>query len=113
MDQFVYKVITAAEWGIAQTAGVFQGSPVDDESGFIHFSSQGQLAETLAKHFAGQADLVSLKVDTSQLSDMKWEPSRDGALFPHLYSELPVTTVVESQAIPLNAATGIHDISKI
>lgn len=87
----IYKVCPAAEWSGAVAAGAFRGSPVDLRDGFIHFSTGAQLAETVRRHFAGQADLVIVAVDPLRLGDrLRWEPSRGGALFPHLYGELPV-----------------------
>ena len=87
----IYKICTAAEWREAEQAGVYRGSAVDHRDGFIHFSTAEQAAETAAKWFAGQRDLVLVAVDADALGDrLKWEPSRGGALFPHLYGELPL-----------------------
>ena len=80
-----------------QRAGVFRGSEIDRRDGFIHFSTAAQAVETAAKHFAGQRDLLLLYVDTATLGDkLKWEPSRGGALFPHLYGDLPLAAVTRS-----------------
>ena len=85
----IYKICTASEWREAERAGVYRGSAVDAKDGFIHFSTAEQAAETAAKWFAGQRDLVLVAVDADALGDkLKWEPSRGGALFPHLYGEL-------------------------
>jgi uncharacterized protein (DUF952 family) len=87
----IYKVCPAAEWHDAVAAGVYRGSAVDLRDGFIHFSTGAQLAETLRRHFIGQRDLVLVVVDPDDLgAGLRWEPSRGGALFPHLYGELPV-----------------------
>lgn len=100
----IYKIMTAAEWAAAKAAGVYEGSAHDRRDGFIHFSTAGQAAETAAKHFAGQADLMLLAIDPPPLgAALKWEPSRGGALFPHLYAPLPVSTVVEAYELPLGA----------
>jgi uncharacterized protein (DUF952 family) len=89
---FVYKVCSASEWREAVARGVYRGSTVDQRDGFIHFSTTEQLQETLRRHFAGQKDLVVVAIDAGSLGDrMRWEPSRGGDLFPHLYGELPVT----------------------
>lgn len=88
----IYKIVPAALWRAAEAAGVFAGSPVDVRDGFIHFSTKAQLAETAAKHFAGQTDLLLVEVDAGQL-DIRWEPSRGGALFPHLYGVLRMSAV--------------------
>ena len=82
--------------------GVFHGAPIDLQDGFIHFSDAKQVAETAAKHFAGQADLLLLHVDTASLGDkLKWEPSRGGALFPHLYGPLALDAVRKVEPLPL------------
>ncbi len=87
----IYKVCSTAEWQAAASAGVFRGSAVDLRDGFIHFSTGAQLAETLRRHFAGQVDLVLVEVDPAELGALlRWEPSRGGELFPHLYGHLPV-----------------------
>jgi uncharacterized protein (DUF952 family) len=90
----IYKICERALWEEAQAARVFAGSPVDVRDGFIHFSTAAQLADTAAKHFAGRSDLLLLAVDAEALSAaLKWEPSRGGELFPHLYAALPLTAV--------------------
>src|SRR5690242_13844215 len=92
----IYKVLRPAEWATAQARNVFAGSPVDLRDGFIHFSTAGQLEETISRHFAGERDLVVLEIDAAPLGEkLKWEPSRGGALFPHLYGELPLSAVLE------------------
>ena len=98
----VYKICPAALWREAERTGVFRGSPVDLRDGFIHFSTAEQVAETAAKHFAGQHDLVLLGVDTAMLGErLKWERSRGGALFPHLYGELDPAAVMQIDPLPL------------
>src|SRR5215468_7405122 len=100
----IYKICTAAEWNAAVQAGAFRGSLVDVRDGFIHFSTAEQVAETAAKHFAGQADLVLVAVDADSLgADLKWEPSRGGALFPHLYADLQVRAVSWVKPLPLDS----------
>lgn len=87
----VYKISPRTEWEAAVEAGTFAGAPVDLADGFIHFSTAEQVAETAAKHFRGQGDLVLVAVDAAALgAQLKWEPSRGGALFPHLYAPLDV-----------------------
>jgi uncharacterized protein (DUF952 family) len=101
----IYKICTAAEWRQAEQTGVYRGSAVDQSDGFIHFSTAAQAAETAAKHFAGQSDLVLLTVDAAMLGDLlKWEPSRGGALFPHLYGELALAAVRAVAPLPLDAS---------
>jgi uncharacterized protein (DUF952 family) len=92
--QTAYKILTAAQWAQFSADGVFRGAPVDLADGYIHLSTAQQLDETLSKHFAGQSDLVILSVDLAQLGDaVRWEVSRGGALFPHIYADLPLTAV--------------------
>jgi uncharacterized protein (DUF952 family) len=98
----LYKICPTALWREATRDGVFRGSEHDLRDGFIHFSTAEQLAETAAKHFAGQDDLLLIAVDGAALGDaLKWEPSRGGALFPHLYGELALNAVVSVAALPL------------
>ena len=98
----VYKICPAALWREAEREGVFRGSPVDHKDGFIHFSSAEQAAETAAKHFVGQCDLVLLRVDAASLGDrLKWEPSRGAKLFPHLYGDLDLKAVTQVDPLPL------------
>ncbi|QCI65477.1 DUF952 domain-containing protein [Phreatobacter stygius] len=94
MTMTIYKIAQRAAWDEARAAGRFAGAPVDLADGYIHFSTAGQVAETAAKHFAGQDDLVLAAIDAGALGPaLKWEASRGGALFPHLYAELAMTAV--------------------
>jgi uncharacterized protein (DUF952 family) len=98
----LYKICPAALWREAETAGRFRGSPVDRKDGFIHFSTAAQVAETAAKHFAGQDNLLLVSVDSAALgAALKWEPSRGGALFPHLYGTLDLKAVRQVVPLPL------------
>lgn len=98
----VYKICPLALWREAERAGEFSGAEVDRKDGFIHFSTAGQVAETAAKHFAGQRDLVLIAVDADALGPaLRWEPSRGGALFPHLYGPLPLAAAVWTKPLPL------------
>jgi uncharacterized protein (DUF952 family) len=98
----IYKILPAPLWNEAQRAGVFRGAPVDLADGYIHFSTAEQAAETAAKHFAGQAGLVLLHVEAEALGPaLRWEPSRGGALFPHLYAELDLKHVTRADPLPL------------
>ena len=92
----IYKICTEALWLEAKRLGVFTGAPVDHEDGYIHFSTEEQLASTAAKYFAGQPNLVLLTIETDALDAdiLKFEPARGGALFPHLYGPLPLEAVV-------------------
>jgi uncharacterized protein (DUF952 family) len=98
----LYKICPAPLWRDAECDGTFRGSPVDLRDGFIHFSTAAQVAETAARHFAGASDLVLVRVDAGRLGDrVKWEPSRGGALFPHLYGALDLTAVTWVAPLPL------------
>jgi uncharacterized protein (DUF952 family) len=100
----IYKICDSALWREAERAGVFTGAPVDHADGFIHFSTAAQVAETAARHFAGQADLLLVAVDATALgSALRYEPSRGGALFPHLYVSLPLSAVRWVKPLPLGA----------
>ena len=97
----IYKVTNRSEWKAAKDAGVFAGAPVDFEDGYIHFSTEEQVRETVEKHFQGQTELLLLCVEFSRLGhEIKWEESRGGQLFPHLYSQLPIEAVVEVIDLP-------------
>ena len=90
-----YKVLTAAQMEELEHERVFKGAPVDLADGYIHLSTAEQLAETIDKHFAGQQDLWLVAVDLDALAEsVKWEPSRGGQLFPHIYGPLPLEAVV-------------------
>ena len=107
-DRLVYKICTEAEWAEARHAGTVPPSADDRRDGFVHLSTGAQVAATAAKHFTGAVDLVLLAVESERIqSGLKWEPSRGGALFPHLYSALPVGAVVWARPMPLGA-DGLH-----
>jgi len=104
VSQLIYKILSAAEWQAAEREGVFKGSGIDLNDGFIHFSTAEQAAETAAKHFAGQTGLVLVAVDAEQLGAvLKWEVSRGGQLFPHLYASLATRDVAWVKPLPLDA----------
>lgn len=87
----IYKLVDEAAWRAAEQTGMFAGAPVDLADGYIHFSAADQLAETAARHFAGVPGLLLVAVDAARFGEaLRWEPSRGGALFPHLYAPLPV-----------------------
>ncbi|MFQ5626822.1 MAG: DUF952 domain-containing protein [Methyloligellaceae bacterium] len=102
MSEIIYKICPREAWARAIEAGVYTGAPVDLADGYIHLSSVAQVMETAAKHFAGQDDLLLIAVDAGQLGDdLKWEPSRGGALFPHLYGPLAMNAVLSAEPLPL------------
>lgn len=90
----IYKICQSALWREAERAGVFTGAPVDAADGYIHFSTADQVRETAARHFAGADDLMLVAVDPGALGPaLRYEPSRGGALFPHLYGSMPLSAV--------------------
>lgn len=98
----VYKILPRAAWEAACRAGAYTGSDDDRRDGYIHFSARHQLAATAAKYFRGQPDLVVVVLDAAALgAALKWEPSRGGDLFPHLYAPLPVAAARAVVALPL------------
>ena len=102
MTDLVYKIVPSPLWRDAESTGTFRGAPVDLADGFIHFSTAGQARETAAKHFAGRGDLLLVAVDARTLgAALRWEPSRGGALFPHLYGPLPLAAVRSVVELPL------------
>jgi uncharacterized protein (DUF952 family) len=97
----IYKICERASWRAAEQAGSYRGSTVDARDGFIHFSTAAQVAETAARHFAQQTDLLLVAVDGDALGDaLKWEKSRGGDLFPHLYAALPLAAVRWARPLP-------------
>ena len=99
----IYKILPQADWEAARAAGRFEGSAVDLKDGFIHFSPAAQAPETARRHFAGQAGLVVLEVEGDELGEaLKWEPSRGGELFPHLYGVLEAARVRGVTEAPLD-----------
>jgi len=102
MPPAVYKICDVALWRAAERAGAFHGAPIDIADGYIHFSTAAQVAETAARHFAGVSGLVLVAVDADALgAALRFEPSRGGALFPHLYGPLPMAAVLWAKPLPL------------
>ena len=100
----VFKIVATEEWRAAQATGAYAGAAVDRADGYIHFSTAEQAPETAAKWFAGRDDLTLVAVDAEALrAHLRWEPSRGGALFPHLYAPLPMSAVLWSRPLPLGA----------
>lgn len=103
----IFKIFRAEEWAAFDAAGETRGAPIDLADGYIHFSTAAQAEETAAKHFAGQDDLMLLALEADTLGDkLIWEPSRGGALFPHLYRPMRRDEVLWAKPLPLE--DGIH-----
>lgn len=100
MPQLIYKIVDTPTWQAAEASGEFSGASIDLQDGYIHFSTGDQVQETVDKHFAGQADLLLVTVDAESLGQaLRWEPSRGGDLFPHLYSNLSLQHVTSVRPI--------------
>ena len=96
----IYKILSADDWREAERSGRYRGSPDDKRDGFIHFSTNEQTLGTYEKYFSGKPDLMLTAIDADALgAALKWEPSRGGALFPHLYGELPLSAVRWSRVL--------------
>lgn len=106
----IYKILPRLDWEAALASRRFDGSAADRADGFIHFSTAAQAQETARRHFTGQADLVVLAVEADDLGPaLRWEPSRGGELFPHLYAHLDAFLVREVTEAPL-AADGVPQV---
>ena len=108
MDTPIYKIVSRSLWREAEAKGRFEGAPVDLKDGYIHFSTGAQIRETAERHFSGEDGLLLLAIDATALgAALKWEPSRGGQLFPHLYGPLALNTVLWIEDLPL-APDGHH-----
>jgi uncharacterized protein (DUF952 family) len=104
MTQPIYKIAPRALWRAAEAKGTFDGAPIDHADGYIHFSTAAQAVQTAAKHFAGQNDLVLIAVEAERLGPaLRYDVSRGGDLFPHLYAPLPLNAVLWIKPLPLGS----------
>ena len=110
--EFVYKILDEKEWKEAKKNGVYSGTTKDIEDGYIHFSEQQQIQETLKLFYPNQENLVLLKVHTLKLEHLLWEQASNGDMYPHLYSPLDTSTVVDEYELPLNE-DGRHELPEI
>lgn len=104
--RILYKIVSAAEWRAAVARGVFEGAAVDLRDGFIHLSTAQQVRETAARHFAGQDGLLLVGFREAELANLKWEPSRGGDLFPHVYGVIDPARAASQDPLPLE--NGVH-----
>lgn len=112
METRIYKIVTKTLWAEAEKKGRFEGAPVDQNDGYIHFSTAAQTRKTVEKHFAAATDLLLVEADATQLGgDLRWETSRGGALFPHLYGHFTLDSVLSVCELPL-ASDGLHVFPK-
>ncbi|KJC33877.1 glutathione S-transferase [Bradyrhizobium sp. LTSP885] len=109
----IYKITPASAWREAERQGVYRGSADDKRDGFIHFSTASQVAETVRKHYQGETGLFLVAVDGDALGDaLRWEPSRNDELFPHLYGELDLGAVIEILSLHARSDGG-HDVPEL
>jgi uncharacterized protein (DUF952 family) len=110
----IYKIVPRQLWAAAEATGRFDGAPVDVADGFIHFSTAAQVRETAARHFSGQRDLLLVAIRVAALDEaaLRWELSRGGALFPHLYAALPLSAVAFVRDLP-PGLDGRHDFGDL
>jgi uncharacterized protein (DUF952 family) len=102
-NMMIYKILPESEWTAALAVGAFQGSGIDMADGYIHFSTAAQMVETAAKHFTARPNLILVAVDDTVLGDaLKYEVSRGGALFPHLFRPLSVSEAIWAKPLPLD-----------
>ena len=107
--RFIFKICTKSEWQEVKNKGQLIGSKKDLEDGYIHFSGEEQIEGTLRKFYSNQKDLILLKVDTLKLNHLLWEQASDGNMFPHLYSSLDISNVVDEFEITLHD-DGSHNL---
>jgi uncharacterized protein (DUF952 family) len=113
MSDIIYHMCPEEAWAAAVAAGRYDGTQDDRRDGFIHFSTAGQVRESVRRHRAGQTGLVLVAVEAGRLGDrLRWEPSRGGALFPHLYGPLSPDDVLEVATLPLGP-DGEHMFPKL
>lgn len=106
--KIIFKICPEPLWREAEAAGIFEGAPIDIIDGYLHFSTAQQVRETASRHFAGQRDLLLVAIDGDRLGDaLRYEPSRGGDLFPHLYAALPLSAVLWVKPLPLGE-DGLH-----
>ena len=110
--EYVFKVIDKEEWVKAKDDGIYNGSANDLNDGYIHFSEEEQIRETLKKYYANKDNLILLKVHTLNLDHLLWEQASNGDMYPHLYSPLDTSTVVDEYELPLNE-DGRHELPEI
>mgnify|MGYP001196657012 CR=1 FL=1 len=110
--EFIFKVIDKDEWQKAKKSGTYGGSEKDLKDGYIHFSEVDQVEETLNKHYHNKENLVLLRVNAFKLEHLLWEQASNGDMYPHLYSSLDISAVVNEYELPLNK-DGRHELPEI
>ena len=107
--EYIFKIVEKNEWNKSKEKGIYSGSSMDINDGYIHFSEKEQIQETLKKHYPKQENLILLKVQTLNLEHLLWEQASNGGMYPHLYSELDVKNVIEEYELSFNE-NGIHQL---
>ena len=110
--EFIFKIINKEEWEEAKLTGTYIGSDKDKKDGYIHFSEEDQIPETLKKYYQNKKNLILLKVNAFKLEHLLWEQASNGDMYPHLYSSLDTTTVVNEYDLPLNK-DGKHELPEV
>ncbi len=110
--EFIFKIIDKKEWQESKQSGTYEGSKKDITDGYIHFSEEDQVEETLKKHYPKVENLLLLKVNAFKLEHLLWEQASNGDMYPHLYSTLDVNYVVDEFELPLDDE-GIHELPEI
>ena len=110
--EFIFKIIDKEEWQKAKQDGIYNGSDKDKKDGYIHFSEEDQVPETLRKYFQNKENLILLRVNAFKLEHLLWEQASNGDMYPHLYSPLDTSTVVNEYELPLNE-DGSHMLPEI
>ena len=110
--EFIFKIIDKEEWQKAKQTGVYNGSDLDKKDGYIHFSEEDQVEETLKKYYPNKENLILLKVNAFQLEHLLWEQASNGDMYPHLYSSLNIRNVVEEFDLLLDEH-GVHKLPEI
>ncbi len=114
MHPRVYKLLTPAQWELFQSDRCFAGAPIDLSDGYIHLSTATQVVETASKHFATQDEIVLVEFEANNLgADLRWEPSRGGALFPHYYGVLVLADVSQTWTLGRDPKSGLHDFNSV
>ena len=110
--EFIFKIIDKDDWQKAKQKGTYGGSQKDIEDGYIHFSEEDQVEETLRRHYQKKDNLLLLKVNAFKLDHLLWEQASNGDMYPHLYSPLDIKNVEDEFELPLNE-DGTHELPEI
>ena len=110
--EFIFKILDKEEWHKAKKTGIYNGSKKDFEDGYIHFSEEDQVEQTLNKHYPKKENLILLRVNAFKLEHLLWEQASNGDMYPHLYSPLDISMVVNEYELPLNE-DGSHKLPEI